>query len=163
METILILGCSHELMTLTSQSGIVGSVLPILTGQGSLGVDGVSHIQTWLIELLAIATTLLIESDGFVQILIDLCISLGLSRKGLLAQTLIHTQHDTTGVTLMVAPAIGIELCQTEERVSTEGKSLCLQESTVALGTLSVIDIADNSIGITNQLIIVEPRINGVR
>ena len=61
---------------------------------------------------------------------------------------------------MVVAPAIGVELCQTEERIGTESECLRLQEVLVALVALGIVDIIDDGIGIAHQLIIIVPRIN---
>ena len=162
METVLILLNRHQLVALASQSCILGSILPILAVESCLGINGIGHIETGLEELLALAIALLIEGDGLVEVVVNLLIGLGLSSDGLLAQTLVDTQHDTIGVTLMIAPTVGVELSQTEERVSTESKGLSLDEFLIVLLALGCIDIVDDGIGIAHQLVIIEPRINGI-
>ena len=160
METTVdIIINSHQCVPLACHSSILGCILPVLACKCSLGIDSISYIQTRLIEFLAIAPTSLIQTDSIVQILIYLCISLSLSAQGVVAKTLVGTQYDSLGVSLMVAPAISIELHQTEERISTECKRLSLQKHLIALDTFCTIDIADDRVGIAHQFIIVVPRI----
>ena len=132
----MVVGSAHERVTGTCQGCKLLGVSPVLAGQGCLGVDTVGHIQTWLVELVAAAilAAALEEADSLVEVLIDLCVSLCQCGEGEVASRLVQTEHNARAVTLLILPTVAVELCQTEERIGTEGKSLCLQEGLVGLG-----------------------------
>ena len=135
MEAIQILAGTHQRVVLAGHGSILGGILPVLTGQGSLGIDGIGHVDTWLIELVlaTILTTLLVQANGLVEILIDLYVGICQRRQRYVTSALVYTERDTRSITLRVLPAEAVELCQTEERIGTERQRLSLQESLVGI------------------------------
>ena len=116
--TIGILSVAHNGVTSLGQRRILGGILPVLLGDSSTRINGISHIEVGLIELVNIGygvhttvlATLLEQADGLIEVFVHLSVGLLKGCQWLIASALVQTQDDTLGLTLLVAPTVTIDL-----------------------------------------------------